>query len=94
MTGAENFLSRTRSWQGALLPARGSASVQLAGQRVRPLPESSPLWHVDNVVLTPHVTSDDLDAYLPKTFDLVFANAARLMSGETLINVVDPARGY
>jgi glyoxylate/hydroxypyruvate reductase A len=59
-----------------------------------PLPTTSPLWHADNVVLTPHVTSDDLDEYLPRTFDLVFANAARLMRGETLINVVDPARGY
>jgi phosphoglycerate dehydrogenase-like enzyme len=59
-----------------------------------PLPVSSPLWHADNVVLTPHVTSDDLDDYLPKTFDLVFANAARLMHGEELVNVVDPARGY
>jgi len=45
-------------------------------------------------VLTPHVTSDDLDNYLPKTFDLVFANAARLISGERLTNIVDPARGY
>ena len=59
-----------------------------------PLPESSPLWHADNLVLTPHVTSDDLDLYLPKTFDLVFANAARLMRDEPLVNVVDPARGY
>jgi phosphoglycerate dehydrogenase-like enzyme len=59
-----------------------------------PLPASSPLWHADNMILTPHVTSDDLDEYLPKTFDLVFANAARLMHGEPLINVVDPARGY
>jgi phosphoglycerate dehydrogenase-like enzyme len=59
-----------------------------------PLPASSPLWRADNIVLTPHVTSDDLDGYLPKTFDLVFANAARLMRGETLVNAVDPARGY
>lgn len=59
-----------------------------------PLPASSPLWHAENVVLTPHVTSDDLDGYLPKTFDLVFANAARLKHGEELVNVVDPARGY
>jgi phosphoglycerate dehydrogenase-like enzyme len=59
-----------------------------------PLPLSSPLWHADNLVLTPHVTSDDLDEYLPKTLDLVFANAARLMRGEMLANVVDPARGY
>ncbi len=59
-----------------------------------PLPEASPLWHADNVVLTPHVTSDDRDEYLPKTFDLVFANAARLLRGEMLVNTVDPARGY
>jgi phosphoglycerate dehydrogenase-like enzyme len=59
-----------------------------------PLPASSPLWQADNLILTPHVTSDDLDLYLPKTYDLIFANAARLMRGERLINVVDPARGY
>lgn len=59
-----------------------------------PLPESSPLWRSDNVVLTPHVTSDDLDEYLPKTFDLVFANAARLLRGEPLANAVDRALGY
>jgi phosphoglycerate dehydrogenase-like enzyme len=59
-----------------------------------PLPAASPLWHVENLILTPHVTSDDLDHYLPKTYDLVFANAARLMRGERLINAVDPARGY
>ena len=59
-----------------------------------PLLEASPLWHADNVILTPHVTSDDLDEYLPKTFDLVFTNAARLMRGRTLLNAVDPVRGY
>jgi len=59
-----------------------------------PLPASSALWHADNLVLIPHVTSDDLEEYLPKTLDLVFANAARLMHGEPLINAVDPARGY
>jgi len=59
-----------------------------------PLTESSPLWRAANVVLTPHVTSDDLDNYLPKTLDLVFANAARLLRGQTLVNTVDPVRGY
>jgi phosphoglycerate dehydrogenase-like enzyme len=75
---------RSRAMSGAILDVHDP----------EPLPASSPLWHAENVVLTPHVTSDDLDGYLPKTFDLVFANAARLMHGETLINVVDPARGY
>ena len=59
-----------------------------------PLPASSPLWHADNVVLTPHVTSDDRDEYLPMTLDMVFANAARLIRGEPLVNAVDPALGY
>jgi hypothetical protein len=45
-------------------------------------------------MMMPHVTSDDADAYLPMTYDLVFANADRLARGEPLINRVDPARGY
>ena len=59
-----------------------------------PLPAESPLWDVDNLVVMPHVTSDDLDAYLPATYDLVFANALRLANGEPLLNRVDPKRGY
>ncbi|HEV2546416.1 MAG TPA: D-2-hydroxyacid dehydrogenase [Stellaceae bacterium] len=59
-----------------------------------PLPASSPLWHIDNLLIIPHVTSDDLDSYLPKTFDLVFSNWARLIRGEPLLNVVDRVRGY
>jgi phosphoglycerate dehydrogenase-like enzyme len=82
---------------GALVAALRSGALSGAILDVfdpEPLPESSPLWHADNVILTPHVTSDDLEEYLPKTFDLVFVNAARLMHGKALINVVDPARGY
>jgi phosphoglycerate dehydrogenase-like enzyme len=59
-----------------------------------PLPASSPLWHTPNLVMIPHVSSDDLDLYLPKTYDLVFANVARLRRGEKLLNAVDPALGY
>jgi phosphoglycerate dehydrogenase-like enzyme len=59
-----------------------------------PLPASSPLWRAPNLVMIPHVSSDDLELYLPKTYDLAFANAARLMRGETLLNAVDPALGY
>jgi phosphoglycerate dehydrogenase-like enzyme len=59
-----------------------------------PLPATSPLWHADNLLLTPHVTSDDPDEYLPKTFDLVFENLRRLRRGEPLVNSVDSAREY
>jgi phosphoglycerate dehydrogenase-like enzyme len=59
-----------------------------------PLPADSPLWQVPNLLLMPHVTSDDAERYMPKTLDLAFANAARLQRGEPLLNRVDPALGY
>jgi phosphoglycerate dehydrogenase-like enzyme len=59
-----------------------------------PLPPDSPLWRTDNVLIMQHVTSDDEDEYLPKTLDLVFANAQRLIAGCDLLNAVDPQLGY
>jgi phosphoglycerate dehydrogenase-like enzyme len=59
-----------------------------------PLPSSSSLWGVDNLIMMPHVTSDDEDQYLPKSFDLVFENVRRLISGKKLLNVVDRESGY
>ena len=59
-----------------------------------PLPSASPLWSMENVILTQHVCADDLEQYLPLTYDLVFANAARLQRGEPLLNAVDPVLDY
>lgn len=59
-----------------------------------PLDPASPLWHAKNLIITPHVTSDDLDAYLPKTLDLVFDNLRRLKAGQPLLNRVDRTREY
>jgi phosphoglycerate dehydrogenase-like enzyme len=59
-----------------------------------PLPAASILWRTRNVILMPHVTSDDEDNYLPKTLDLVFENVRRLLAGQPLLNLVDPVRGY
>jgi phosphoglycerate dehydrogenase-like enzyme len=59
-----------------------------------PLPPDSALWHIKNLILMPHVTSDDENQYLPKTFDLVFENARRLATGQPLLNVVDLQREY
>ncbi len=59
-----------------------------------PLPASSPLWTTPNLVMTPHVSSDDRDAYVPLTLDLVFDNIGRLLRGEPLANVVRPELGY
>jgi phosphoglycerate dehydrogenase-like enzyme len=59
-----------------------------------PLDAKSPLWTTDNLMLIPHVTSDDEDDYLPKTFDLVFENLRRLIVGHELLNVVDRQHEY
>lgn len=59
-----------------------------------PLPPGSPLWDVPNLILTPHVSSDDDQSYIPLTLDLVFENLARLRAGRPLRNRVRPKLGY
>lgn len=59
-----------------------------------PLPADSPLWTTPNVIITPHVSSDDAEDYVPRTLDLVFTNAARYLAGRSLRNRVHPEREY
>lgn len=59
-----------------------------------PLPSDSPLWSTPNLVVTPHVSADDGDAYVPMTLDLVFQNMRRYLAGQSLENVVRPELGY
>jgi phosphoglycerate dehydrogenase-like enzyme len=59
-----------------------------------PLPPDSPLWSVPNLIVTPHVSADDGDNYVPITLDIFFNNMRRYLEGEPLQNVVDPKLGY
>ena len=59
-----------------------------------PLPSDSLLWAADNLIMMPHVTSDDEDRYMPKTLDLALENFVRLDKGIPLLNVVDRQREY
>ena len=59
-----------------------------------PLPADSPLWETPNLVITPHISSDDSRSYIPRTLDLLFDNIAREREGQPLRNVVDPTLGY
>jgi phosphoglycerate dehydrogenase-like enzyme len=59
-----------------------------------PLPHDSPLWVAPNFVVTPHVSADDGDHYVPITLELFFNNLQRYLSGEPLLNVVRPDLGY
>ena len=50
-----------------------------------PLPETSPLWDVPNLLITPHISGDH---HLPQTWDKAVAIAARnlrhYLAGESL----------
>lgn len=59
-----------------------------------PLPRSSFLWKVPNLIMVPHCSSDDIDLYIPDTLDFFFANLERLLDGKTLKNRIDTARQY
>jgi phosphoglycerate dehydrogenase-like enzyme len=59
-----------------------------------PLPASSKLWTAPNLLITPHVSADDLDGYMTGTMDLVVENIRRRLAGEPLRNAVDRRAGY
>ncbi len=59
-----------------------------------PLPQTSPYWNTPSLIVTPHVSSDDVESYAPLTLDLFFDNAARYLEGRPLRNRVRPKLGY
>lgn len=58
-----------------------------------PLPESSPLWHLPNVLITPHLAGRQRD-YTGRAADIFVDNLARYRDGRPLRNVVDKRAGY
>ena len=53
-----------------------------------PLPADSPLWDMDNVVLTPH-SGGETQSYEDNVIDILLENVNRLTSGRTdLLNQV------
>jgi phosphoglycerate dehydrogenase-like enzyme len=58
-----------------------------------PPPAGHPLYGVDNVILSPHV-SGFLPSYDDKCTDLFAENLRRFLAGLPLLNQVDRARGY
>ncbi len=71
----------------------GGAVLDVAA--VEPLSEASPLWAMENVIITPHIAGSDFDpGNIPAMFDIFFDNLNRYFRGEPLKNAVDRARGY
>lgn len=58
-----------------------------------PLPEASPLWAMDSVLVSPHSASTS-DRENARITDLFCDNLGRWRRGETLRNVLDPVRAY
>ena len=58
-----------------------------------PLPAESPLWEMENVIVTPH-SSGGFDLFRQRSADLFIRNLERYTEGKPLLNVVDRVRGY
>lgn len=80
----------------ALVEALRMGTISGAGLDVfeeEPLPATSPLWAMPNVIIAPHI-SGATDQYSRRFTDLFLENLARYRAGQPLRNVVDPVRGY
>ena len=58
-----------------------------------PLPQGHPLWEMENVILTPHMSGRSVESY-DRRWHLLRENIRRFAHGEELLNVVDKERGY
>lgn len=59
-----------------------------------PIAAESRLWHTKNLIITPHVSADDGDAYIPMTLGLFFRNMELFLAGKPLLNPIQPELGY
>lgn len=75
----------------ALIAALQTGTIKAAGIDVtteEPLASSSPLWTMENVLLTPH-TAGETCAYEDNVLDILMANLDRLWRGDTaLVNQI------
>lgn len=82
--------------ESALAEALQSGHLGGAGldvTEVEPLPESSPLWDMKNVVITPHVGAQSARR-VDVTVDFFCENLQRFLAGKPLRNLVDKRLGF
>ena len=58
-----------------------------------PLPPDSPLWGVENLLITPH-TAGLTDRLWPRHYELFSDNLHRYLARQPLRSVVDKQKGY
>jgi len=82
--------------QPDLIAALRSGRLAGAGLDVtdpEPLPADSPLWQMQNVILTPHISAGS-DLGDEVRFAIGIENLRRYVAGERMLSVVDVAKGY
>lgn len=80
----------------ALIEALRSGALRAAALDVfekEPLPASSPLWSMPNVLLSPHI-SGFAPGHDARLMALLADNLRRYLAGQKLFNQVEPAIGY
>ena len=78
--------------EGALIRPLQDGHLSGAGLdvfEVEPLPEDSPLWDMENVIISPHATDMVPELINPLQTDLFRENLRRYLRDEELINVLD-----
>ena len=58
-----------------------------------PLPADSPLWRLENLLITPH-TAAVTERLWERHYELLADNLRRYLAGEPLRGMVDKTRGY
>ena len=82
--------------EGALIEVLQGGKIAGAGLDVceeEPLPDDSPLWDLDNVIVTPHIAG--ASQHRPRrAIEFFCDNLKRYIKGEPLKNVVDKQLGF
>ena len=82
--------------ESALIDALRKGNIHGAALDVfeeEPLPEESPLWEMNNVIITPH-NSWISEMRTERRYRIVYENLRRYINGEALLNIVDIDKGY
>jgi D-3-phosphoglycerate dehydrogenase len=82
--------------ENALIDALQSGHLRGAGldvTEIEPLPQTSPLWELPNVIVTPHVGAQSFSR-VDDTVELICENLKRWQTGAPLYNRVDKRLGF
>jgi phosphoglycerate dehydrogenase-like enzyme len=82
--------------EAALVDALRQKKIAAAALDVlekEPLPAESPLWDMENVLITPH-TGSVTPRLWERQYALISENVGRFLKGEPLLGMVDKKKGY